>query len=198
MAEWFADDRFWERGFRVTALDLSKFHLAGARERAVAAGVAIEFVESDMRAFAQPGRFDLALSLFTSLGYFDDPRDDARVVANVARSLKPGGTLVMDVLSKEYLVRVFQPTLSWKLPDGSMRIVRQDVVDDWTRTRNEWLFIRDGQVRTYRFDLRVYSGQELKTLLTASGFSDVRLFGGFDGRRYGRDAERLIAVARTA
>ena len=53
-------------------------------------------------------------------------------------------------------------------------------------------------MRTYRFDLRVYSGQELKTLLTASGFSDVRLFGGFDGRRYGRDAERLIAVARTA
>ena len=189
---------FAKRGFRVTALDLSRFFLDKARARAAQAGVAIEFIDSDMRAFVRPEAFDLALSIFTSFGYFDDPQDDLRVVTNVARSLKPGGTLFMDVLSKERLARVFQPTLSWKLPDGAMRIVRQEIVDDWTRTRNEWLFIRDGTVRTYHFDLRVYSGQELKTLLTAAGFGEVRLFGAFDGRAYAGDAERLIAVARKA
>ena len=187
-----------KRGFRVTALDLSRFHLGKARQRAAEAGVGIEFVEADMRTFARPHTFDLALSLFTSFGYFDDPADDARVLASVARSLKPGGTLVMDVLSKEWLAAGFRPTLSEQLPDGRLWVIRQEVIDDWTRTRNAWLFIADGQARTYHFDLRVYSGQELKTLLAAAGFRDIRLFGGFDGRPYGRSAERLIAVARTA
>lgn len=185
-----------KRGFRVTALDLSTFHLDKARARAAEAGVAIEFLESDMRAFVLPERFDLAVSIFTSFGYFDDPQDDGRVVTNIARSLRPGGALLMDVLSKEYLARVFQPTLSSRLPDGTLRIMRQEIVDDWTRTKNEWLFIRDGRMQTYHFDLRVYSGQELRTLLRAAGFGDVRLFGAFDGRPYARDAERLIAVAR--
>jgi hypothetical protein len=38
----------------------------------------------------------------------------------------------------------------------------------------------------------------LKTLLAATGFGDIRLFGAFDGRPYGVSAERLVAVARAA
>ena len=187
-----------KRGFRVTALDLSQFHLAKARELAAQAGVDVDFVEGDMRTFMRPGRFDLALSMFTSFGYFEDPRDDARVLANIAHGLKRGGTLVMDLLSKERLARVFQPTLSQQLPDGSLRVIRQQIIDDWGGTGNEWLFIKDGQAKSYRFDLRVYSGQELKILLASVGFSDLRLYGAFDGRPYDSNAERLIAVARTA
>lgn len=41
----------------------------------------------------------------------------------------------------------------------------------------------------------MYSGQELKTLLTAAGFRGVRLYGALDGRPYAGAAERLIAVA---
>jgi kynurenine formamidase len=51
-----------------------------------------------------------------------------------------------DVLSKEWLARVFQPTLSQRLPDGSLRVLRHEIADDRTRTRNEWLFIRHGEV----------------------------------------------------
>ena len=72
---------------------------------------------------------------------------------------------------------------------------RHEIVDDWTRIKNEWLFIKDDRVRRYEFHLRVYSGQELKTLLAAAGFSSVRLHGALDGRPYGAGAERLIAVA---
>ena len=39
-----------KRGFRVTAVDLSAFHLGKARARAADASVAIDFVEGDMRA----------------------------------------------------------------------------------------------------------------------------------------------------
>jgi SAM-dependent methyltransferase len=184
------------RGFRVTAVDLSPFHLAKARERAEAAQAAVEFVQADMRTFVRPDAFDLALSLFTSFGYFEDPADDLRVLRHVRESLRPGGVLVMDVASKERLARVLHPTLSQRAADGALLVQRHQIVDDWTRVRNEWTVIRDGHARTFEFLLRIYSGQELKTLLAAAGFATITLHGALDGRPYDLEAERLIAVAR--
>lgn len=185
-----------KRGFRVTAVDLSALYLGKARARAAAEGVVVELLQADMRAFTRADTFDLALSLFTSFGYFDDAQDDARVLANLCRSLKSGGALVMCVVSKEWLAKFLQPTLSQRLPDGTLRVQRHEVVDDWTRIKNEWLYIKGDQTRTYEFHLRVYSGQELKTLATAAGFGEVKLHGALDGRPYGTNAERLVVVAR--
>ena len=183
-------------GFQVTAVDLSPFHLAKARERAAVAQVAVEFVHSDMRAFVRAAAFDLAVSLFTSFGYFEDPADDLRVLRHVHQSLRPGGVLVMDVASKERLARVLHPTLSQRAVDGALLVQRHQIVDDWTRVRNEWTVVRDGHARTFEFLLRIYSGQELKALLGAAGFATVTLYGSLGGRPYDLEAERLVAVAR--
>ena len=184
-----------KRGFRVTAVDLSAFHLAKARARAAAASVAVELVQSDMRAFTRPEAFDLALSLFTSFGYFADAADDLHVLDNVRRSLRPGGALVMDVPSKERIARVLHPTLSQRAADGTLLVRRHEPVGDWGRVRNQWTVVRDGCARTFEFHLRVYAGQELNALLGAAGFTAVTLHGGLDGRPYGLEAERLVAVA---
>src|SRR5262245_54666126 len=66
------------RGLAVTAVDRTRFLLDHARERARLAGLAIDFVEADMREFLRPAAFDLALSLFTSFGYFAARDEDLR------------------------------------------------------------------------------------------------------------------------
>ena len=43
-----------------------------------------------MRDYCEPGRFDVVVNLFGSFGYFEDPEDDRRVVANAYASLRPG------------------------------------------------------------------------------------------------------------
>ena len=149
-----------------------------------------------MRTFVQPSAFDLAISMFTSFGYFDDKAEDLTVLRNIFDSLRPGGMLVMDVMGKERLAQIFQPTSSSKLPDGAVMIQRREIFDDWTRIRNEWTLIRGDTVRIYTFHHTIYSGQELKDRLTAVGFGDVRLYGNMEGAPYGREADRLIAVAR--
>jgi SAM-dependent methyltransferase len=125
------------RGFRVTAVDLSTFQLAKARDRATAARLSIELLQSDMRAFVRAGAFDLALSLFTSFGYCEDPADDLRVLRNVRKSLRSGGILVMDVASKERMARVLRPTISQRAAGGALLVQRHAIVEDWTRVRNE-------------------------------------------------------------
>ena len=186
------------RGFAVTGVDGSAFLLGRARERAATAGVGVELVHEDMRRFVRPAAFDLALSLFTSFGYFDDRGEDLAVLQRVHESLRPGGALVMDLMGKEPLARWFQPTRSRRLPDGSLLVERATVLEGWSRVRTEWLLVRDGAARSFEFTINLYSGQELASLLAEAGFETVRLHGGLDGSPYAADAARLVTVARKA
>lgn len=185
-----------KRGFAVTGVDRTRYLLAKGRARARTAKVKIEWVEADMRDFAHPEGFDLALSMFTSFGYFDNKAEDVRVLENVFASLVPGGSCLIDVMGKERLAKIFQPTTSVVLPDGSRLIECHEVFDGWTRIRNEWILIRKGRVKRFRFHLTIYSGQELRDRMERVGFADVRLYGNLEGDDYGPQAERLVVVGR--
>lgn len=186
------------QGFSVTGVDRTKYLLDRARARAKAAGMKVKWVQQDMRDYVRPAAFHLALSMFTSFGYFDDKQEDMTVLRNVLTSLQPGGIFLIDVLGKECLARFFQPTVSETLPDGSTLVQRHEIFDDWTRIRNEWLLIRQGRVKRFAFHHTVYSGQELRDRMEQAGFADVRLYGNLDGDEYGAHAQRLIAVGRRA
>ena len=185
-----------KRGFRVTGVDLSPFLLTKARKRALSENVDVEWVREDMRRFVRPDSFDLVVSLFTSFGYFESRDDDLQVLRNVHRNLRRGGALVIEIAGREALARGFQPTTSKELADGSLLGERHEVIDDWTRIRNHWTVIEGGAVTTFRFEVAIYSGQELRALLSEAGFSNVHLYGAYDARPYGLEADRLVAIAR--
>jgi SAM-dependent methyltransferase len=184
-----------QRGLSVTGVDRTKYLLDKARARARAAKVKVQWVRQDMRDFVRAGAFDLAICMYTSFGYFDDKSEDVVVLDNLFASLRPGGVCLIDVLSKERLARIFQPTVSDTLPDGTMLVQRHEIFDDWTRIRNEWLLIRKNKSSRFTFHHTVYSGQELRDRMEHVGFA-VRLYGSLDGTDYGPSAERLIAVGR--
>ena len=184
------------RGCRVTGVDRTPFLLNKARRRARAAKVAVEWVRQDMRDFVRPGAFDLALSMFTSFGYFDDPAEDLVVLRHLRESLKPGGVCLIDAMGKEGLARVFQPTLSEQLPDGTLLVQRHEIVDDWSRIRNQWVLVRRGRAKAFEFTLRVYSGAEMRGLMEQAGFRDIRLYGDLAGGEYGAAAVHLVAIGR--
>ena len=81
------------RGAKVTGVDRTAAYVAEARKRARAARLKVEFVKQDMRRFCRPNAFDAVINMFTAFGYFENPAEDRRVLVNVNRSLKPGGTL---------------------------------------------------------------------------------------------------------
>jgi len=180
----------------VTGIDRSPFLLSKARERARAADVEVEWIEEDMRTFERPGAFDLAINMFTAFGYFDDKSEDLLVLRHLHDGLVSGGTLVIDLVGKEWLARHFEPTWSTRAEDGSLLINRRESIDDWTRIRNEWILLSGGEVQTFEFHHTVYSGQELRDRLEHAGFERVELFGDLGGSPYGPDAKRLVAVAR--
>src|SRR5262245_16363667 len=106
------------RGIQVTAVDRSEFLLRKAKEEAAKLNLEIEFVSDDMRQFLRSDSFSLILNMFTSFGYFDDKEDDLKVLQNAYRSLKPRGTILIELLGKEPLARRYLATISTELGDG--------------------------------------------------------------------------------
>jgi SAM-dependent methyltransferase len=181
-----------KKGFSVTGVDRSPFLLDKAKERAKSEGLSVEWVLEDMRRFIRPESYDLVLNMFTSFGYFDDKQDDMNVLENVLTNLKPGGIFLIDVMAKEILAKIFQPTISNMLEDGTMVVQRPEIFDDWTRVKNDWIIIKGSQAKTFKFHHTIYSGQELKDRMEQVGFESVKLYGNLDGSPYDSNAQRLI------
>jgi SAM-dependent methyltransferase len=183
------------RGMRITGVDRSPFMLEKARSRATAAGANVEWVKSDMRDFVRPESYDLALSLFTSFGYFEERDDDVRVLQNVRRSLRPGGRLVMELTCKERLARILQPVTCSTSADGRLMFERHRVLPGWERIENTWYVLDAGRYETFTFTHSLYSAAELRLMLHGARFSDVRVFGSFAGDPFVGDA-RLHVIAK--
>jgi SAM-dependent methyltransferase len=183
------------RGFAVTGVDRSEFLLAHARERAQRAGQNVEWVRDDMRSFVRPDSYDLAISLFTSFGFFRDDAENRKVLANVATSLRPGGAFVLDMIGKETLARIFAPTGSHEIPGGVV-VHRRRVVDDWCRVSNDWIVLQGDHATTFRFSHWIYSGREIREMFLGAGFSEALVYGDLEGSPYGVEAARLVVVGR--
>src|SRR5262249_46117942 len=183
------------RGFLVTGVDRTRSYLERARVQAEQEGRAIEFIESDMRAFSRPEAFDGAINLFTSFGYFDDPADDAQVARNVCQSLRPGASFIVDLNGKEVLAAKFQER-SWnRRADGSIVLEERSLLDGWNRIESRWTWLRGTQRHEATVTLRLYAGSELAALLHDAGFNTVATYGSLAATPYDHRAERLIAVA---
>ena len=82
-----------ERGLRVDAFDIAEVGVAKARRLAAERGVEVNFAVADCDGYAwQPAVYDGVALIFVQ---FADPDLRARLFDHTVRSLKPGGTLVL-------------------------------------------------------------------------------------------------------
>ncbi|GAA3769091.1 class I SAM-dependent methyltransferase [Plantactinospora mayteni] len=174
------------RGHRVTGVDIHRELL----ERAEAESEG-SFVRADVREYVSPDAFDVVLNMYTSFGYFDEHDDNVQVLRNAYRSLVPGGELIVDLLSKEIYASWVGPPKIVDVP-GGMVVMRDTILDDWTRYRTDWTLVRGNTAEHTALTCWVYSAAELKDMFSRAGFEKVQCFGNFDGGPYDGEATRLI------
>ncbi len=185
------------RGFSVTGVDRTAQFVDQARQQAQEERLVIEFVQQDMREFKRPDSFDLALNMFTSFGYFEDPADDALVLRNIHASLRPGGSLVLETIGKEVLGRIFQER-DWSEGEGFFLLHERHPSEDWGRMNLRWIKIASGQKEEWSFTHRLFAATELASLMGEAGFQRVKAWGDLQGRPYDNTALRLVIVATKA
>ena len=188
-------------GYQVTGVDFSETELERARAAARAAGVSPAFVCQDIRDMEFAGEFDLAVNLFSSIGYFSDD-EDRLVLDRFWRALRPGGVFVVDTRNRDQLVRSLPPEERKRVDGWTLRI--ENEFDPATsRWRARWFRLKRASAKAKEgaqeligeSEIRLYSAHELSAMLRPERWARVELYGGLDGTPFSLDAPRLVLVA---
>ena len=167
-------------GLAVVSFDLSAPLLSEAAERL---GDDARLVRGDMRVlpFATDA-FDAITSFFTSFGYFSTPGDDARVLGEMARVVRPEGQLLLDLPDRETTVNGLVPA-SEREEEGRRIAERRWITDDGQRVEKEIIVTELSSGRSERnFEsVRLYSAPELEELGKNAGWRLDGWVGDFDG-----------------
>jgi SAM-dependent methyltransferase len=181
------------RGCHVTGLDVTPLFLDRARRDAAVRGVAVSYVDGDMRDLPWTGRFDRVINWFSSFGYFDDA-GNRRVLAEVARALRPGGRFALEMNNRDWVIRHFQPA-SVDERDGNLLIDRRRFEPLTGRMVTERMVVRDGRVRHVPYVVRMFTFTEMRDWLLDAGFTSAGGCGE-DGDLLAQDSRRMITIAR--
>ncbi|WP_041082376.1 class I SAM-dependent methyltransferase [Thermotoga profunda] len=180
-------------GFSVTAVDASEFLLNKAKEFC-SEFTNVRFVHADMRDFVESNHFDLVINMFTSFGYFKDHEDNLKVLRNIRKSLKSGGKLLMEMSSKEIILKNYRDSIISER-NQKMLIEKHSFEPGMARMINDWIVLENGRYKIHRLEHYVYSAQELRMMLQMCGFENIVVYGSLDGDPYDLNAKRLVVVA---
>ncbi len=174
------------RGYRTLGLDLSLTLLNQPP--------AFPRVAGDIRRLPfTAASFDWVLNFFTSFGYFDDERENFRVLEEIARVLVPGGRFLIDLFNRDRVIAGLVPNETRELNGGVAEIERW--FDRRTERVNKRIRIRTGgRERSFVESVRAYSEPEVTIGLRWAGLELDRLFGSFGGESFGPNSDRLILV----
>lgn len=197
-----------KRGFNVVGLDYSEPFIAKAKEDAEKAGVKVEFIRGDMKNLPFNESFDVVLMLFTSFGYFDDEHNQ-RILAEVSKSLKPGGRFLIDVISGEAVISRFNKEGQKGEGSNLLKIPRTYEVGGLTVDEVEWFdpdeqqihnhrewVDENGEKKEYDYYLRVYTIPQYKEMFTKAGLQFRESWGDFQGNTHNTNGNyRTIILA---
>lgn len=185
-----------EAGFNVDGVDLSTHLLAVAKKRGT--GPRLRYRRADMRKLpaAWTGRFDAVLNLFTSFGFFTDIHDDARVLAECARVLKPGGVMIWQGGSRDGVMARFLERDWWTTSDGTMIAQDRsfDPLSGFLTIKSTWQGRRKTEQREHR--IRLYTASRLASMMLEHGLVVEQAWHSFERRPLTRRSSEMLLVAR--
>ena len=184
-------NRLAARGMTVVGVDAAELFLARARGY----GSSAEYLHGDIRALPVGGPFDVALSWFTSFGYFEDD-ENRQVLSEYRRVLRPGGRLLIEMHNHDEFVRRFTPApFSFTTRVGNDLMVDTTEFDCVTgRMETDRVTVRNGKVRESHHSIRVPTIPELREWLAGAGFASST-FTARDGKAPSIHRRRLVVVA---
>jgi D-alanine-D-alanine ligase len=192
------------RGFKaVDGFDRSRYLISRARKTALSERLPLRFREGDARKLPYlDGSFDRVYIAGNSFGYFSEPQDDSRVLAEVRRVLAVGGRLLLDLSDGDWVRKNFEPH-SWEWIGPRQFVCRERSIspDGQTVTSREMVADVDKGVQVDQFyAARLYDREAISALLDSNGFANVNFAGEYETKSQknqdlGLMGQRLIVTA---
>ena len=187
-----------QHGMQVTGLDLMPDYLAMAKKSAKAAKVELELVQSDMRQIPFKSRFDAVINMYTAFGYLETEEDDLQVLREVAKALKPGGKVLLDLWNREWAIRNML-THEWReAADGTLYLEHRQLNLATSRVKVSVIMVPPNGPRhdSIGWNVRIFSLTELSSLIERAGLHVLTVYGGYESQSYTLNSDRMILVAQ--
>ena len=174
----------YRRGFLMTGVDISREMLWEAAQKSRKLGIAMPFVQQDMRALNLHRPMDAVLATCDGVNYLLTEEDLLSFFRAAHRAVKPGGALIFDVSTPYKLQHV--------LCSGLMAEDRENITYMWQNSWNERqrtvsldlvFFVREKENQYRRIEehqkQRAWDEKTLKENLWHAGFRAVSIYGDF-------------------
>jgi SAM-dependent methyltransferase len=192
-------------GCECVGIDFSPASIRHARKIASAeADLSCSFHHADMRDEPFGEGFDLAMLIYGQLNVF--PRDRGLEILKKAHgALKPGGSLLLEVQSREQIEKGGGQAPSWYssragLFSGAPHLVLQENFWDAdagaSTNRFSVIDAQTGKVSSYALSNEAYTEQELTDTLRSVGFNSVERFPSLNGEVVDPDKDLPVIVAQ--
>ncbi len=183
-----------KKGYRVTGMDFNPDYIKKAKSLALTQRTRPVFIEGDMRKIPYANRFDAAICMWSSFGFFNE-ETDLGILKGLAKALKPRGRFLLEVANRDNIIRYFQQR-DWVRAGKGYVMEKRVFHTDTSRMITTWLFAGGGRITRKRSDMRLYSLHELEAMVIKAGFRVTNRFGDLNRARPGLNTPRLILVSR--
>ncbi|ELD59355.1 methyltransferase [Escherichia coli KTE177] len=174
----FYTHRLAERGFHCTGVDFSPASVNWARQQAQNAGLNIDYVQQDVRAYWPDKSFDFIMMTFGELNVFS-AADARSLVSRCALWLESGGRLLTEVHTFDEVKRQGMAEPSWqRCQDGLFLGVPHLLLTehDWdeeaqTSSTLFWAIEENGRTTRFGSQMTAWRNDEYVSLLNNAGFA---------------------------
>lgn len=190
------------RGHEVVGVDIIGHYIERANKTASSLHIAdrCSFFAADARQYLAPAPgFDLAINWYTSFGYSPKDEDNLAMLVRAYESLRPGGIFAMECGNMARILSTFQPTMSYRHqgPQGQILVVRESSLElEDGMLSQRWTFVLPtGELIERPSSIKMYLPHQLRALVQAAGFSQIKCYGDLQGQPLNAQSPRCIITA---
>lgn len=177
-----------ELGYDVTGVDLSENSIAHAKQ------FENENLHFHTHCMCGPvdGKFDAVFNLFTSLGYFENEKDNLESIRSIKAEIKPGGYGVIDFMNVKKVISNLVPAETKTVKGINFDITR--------RVKNGYIlkdirFQDAGADYMYTEKVKALTLEEFRRYFQDAGINLLHTFGNYELEEYQEEtSDRLILV----
>jgi len=140
------------------------------------------------------------INMFYSFGFFEDEKDNEKVMEEFFKTLKSNGQLLIhsDVSPEIISSGKYRFDETRSLTSGKKLHIREEYNPQTKRINGTWTIIGENkhQEKLTPYSVRIYSVQEFEKMAKRKGFRDVRFFGSFEGEKFTKESKELIMIAK--
>lgn len=191
-----------DKGALVLGVDQSEALLAHAEAtRGDHSHAALRYVRRDLREPLADEGFDVALNVFSSIGYGTQD-DDLSILTTIARALRPGGKLVLETMHRDALaVRLAHGNFPGHRGEDGTLLVEEPRFDAIAgRMETTWHWTGPGGSGSKSASIRIYCLTELAWLVEHAGLRVREVRAGLSAQPYRANlpTTRIALIAERA